>query len=36
MVLVDRHGRLRGIYNATVALDAERLIEDIRALEPEP
>lgn len=36
MVLVDRHGRIRGIYNATVILDAERLIEDIRALEPEP
>jgi protein SCO1 len=36
MVLVDRHGRIRGIYNATVALDAERLIEDIRALAPEP
>ncbi len=36
MVLVDRHGRIRGIYNATVALDADRLIEEIRELEREP
>ena len=35
MVLVDRHGRIRGIYNGTVALDAERIIEQIRELERE-
>lgn len=32
MLLVDGAGRLRGVYNATLALDAERAIGDIRVL----
>jgi protein SCO1/2 len=32
MLLVDREGHIRGVYNATLASEAERVIEDIRAL----
>jgi len=32
IVLVDREGHIRGLYNGTIALDAERAIEDIEAL----
>ncbi len=35
VLLVDRKGHIRGIYNGTLALDAERLIEDIRTLKNE-
>ncbi len=31
-ILVDRNKRIRGIYNATIALDMERLIEDVEWL----
>jgi protein SCO1/2 len=33
VVLVDRTGRLRGIYNSTQPFDMERLVGDIRSLE---
>ncbi|KAA5537008.1 SCO family protein [Taibaiella lutea] len=32
IVLVDKDGHIRGLYNGTIALDAERAIEDIDAL----
>lgn len=32
MLLIDGEGRIRGVYNATLPLDAERAIEDIRLL----
>ena len=32
LVLVDRTGRIRGFYKGTQALDAERLVADVRAL----
>ncbi len=32
LVLVDRTGRIRGLYKGTQALDTERLVDDIRAL----
>ncbi|MCY7352537.1 MAG: SCO family protein [Cytophagaceae bacterium] len=32
LVLVDRSGRLRGLYKGTQALETERLVADIRAL----
>jgi protein SCO1/2 len=32
VLLVDRHGRLRGVYNGTLPFDIERLLEDIRLL----
>lgn len=35
MLLIDRAGRIRGVYNATLPLDAERVIEDIRTLQQE-
>ncbi len=31
-ILVDQKGRIRGIYNGTLALDAERCIEDMQAI----
>jgi protein SCO1 len=31
-VLVDREGRIRGVYNATLSLEMEKLMEDIRTL----
>jgi protein SCO1/2 len=34
-VLVDKTGRIRGIYNGTLALETERLIADIRILRQE-
>ena len=36
MMLIDRHGRIRGIYNATLPVDADRAIDDIRLLQREP
>jgi protein SCO1/2 len=35
VLLVDKNGHLRGIYNGTLALDAERMIEDINILKKE-
>lgn len=35
VILADRHGRLRGLYNGTHAFEMERLIEDIEALRRE-
>lgn len=35
-VLVDRQGRIRGVYNGTVALEMEKLVDDIRSLLLEP
>jgi protein SCO1/2 len=32
MLLVDREGHLRGVYNATLPAEATRVIEDVRAL----
>jgi protein SCO1/2 len=32
VVLVDKKGRIRGIYNGTIALDMERIINDIKVL----
>lgn len=32
VLLVDKKGHLRGIYNGTLPLDAERMIEDIKIL----
>jgi protein SCO1/2 len=30
--LVDPHGRIRGVYNGTLELDLDRLVDDIRVL----
>jgi protein SCO1/2 len=30
--LVDPHGRIRGVYNGTLELDMDRLVDDIRVL----
>lgn len=35
VLLVDKSGHLRGIYNGTIALDAERMINDIKILKKE-
>jgi protein SCO1 len=35
MLLIDRHGHLRGVYNATLPAEASRVIEDIRLLQAE-
>jgi protein SCO1/2 len=35
VLLIDEHKHIRGVYNGTVALDAERLIEDINILSAE-
>lgn len=35
VLLVDKNGHLRGIYNGTLPLDAERMIEDIKILKKE-
>ncbi len=35
ILLVDKNGHLRGIYNGTLALDAERMIDDIKILKKE-
>ena len=32
VLLVDRHGRLRGVYNGTLPFEMERLIVDVRQL----
>ncbi len=34
-ILLDRHRRIRGVYNGTLQLEMERLIEDIRLLKKE-
>jgi protein SCO1/2 len=34
-MLIDKNKHIRGVYNATVALDMQRLIDDIRALKEE-
>ncbi len=34
-ILVDKHRRIRGVYNGTLALEMERLIEDIATLKKE-
>lgn len=31
-LLVDKHGHLRGLYNGTLSLEIDRMIEDIRIL----
>ncbi len=36
LVLVDGLGRLRGVYNGTQPFEIEHLIDDARALSPEP
>ncbi len=36
LILVDSDGRIRGLYNGTLALETERLIHDIKVLELEP
>jgi len=35
-ILVDASGRIRGIYNGTLELEADQLINDIRTLKQEP
>lgn len=34
-ILVDKHRRIRGVYNGTLALEMERLIDDIATLKKE-
>ena len=34
-ILVDKSKRIRGIYNGTLALEMQKIIEDIKALEAE-
>lgn len=34
-ILVDKQRRIRGVYNGTLLLEMERLVEDIRALKKE-
>jgi protein SCO1/2 len=34
-ILVDKHRRIRGVYNGTLALEMERLIDDITTLKKE-
>jgi len=34
-ILIDKHRRIRGVYNGTLALEMERLIEDIGTLKIE-
>lgn len=36
MLLIDKHGHIRGIYNATQKPDIERVTDDIRVLLKEP
>jgi hypothetical protein len=33
MLLIDKSGRIRGIYNATQATDIERVTDDIKVVE---
>lgn len=35
VILVDKHRRIRGVYNGTLPLEMERMIEDIRELKKE-
>jgi protein SCO1/2 len=32
LILVDQKGRIRGIYNGTLPLDADQCVEDMKAL----
>lgn len=34
-ILIDSHGRIRGVYNGTIKLEVKRLIEDINTLKQE-
>jgi protein SCO1 len=34
-ILVDKHGRIRGVYNGTIELEVDQLIEHIRLLKEE-
>lgn len=34
-ILVDKHRRIRGVYNGTLALEMERLMDDIATLKKE-
>jgi protein SCO1/2 len=34
-MLLDKHRRIRGIYNGTLPLEMERMIEDIEILKKE-
>jgi protein SCO1 len=34
-ILVDKHRRIRGVYNGTIKFEMERIIEDIRTLKKE-
>lgn len=36
LVLVDQNARIRGVYNATLALDMEQIVRDVKALEAAP
>ena len=33
--LIDKNGYIRGVYNATLALDVENLVKDIKVLQAE-
>lgn len=35
VILVDKHKRIRGIYNGTLALEMQHLVEDIKSLQSE-
>lgn len=35
VILIDRQGHIRGIYKGTLALDIERMIDDVRLLKKE-
>jgi protein SCO1/2 len=35
VILVDKHKRIRGIYNGTLALEMQHLVEDIKSLQTE-
>jgi len=35
MLLIDRHGHIRGVYNATLPAEASRVIADIKLLQAE-
>jgi len=35
-VLVDQRGRIRGVYDGSLAYDVSRLIEDIQTLRRKP
>ena len=35
VMLVDKTGRIRGVYNGTLSLEMQHLVEDIRSLKSE-